>query len=335
MRQSKARIHIKNNLWDTPESQEIFTITPERYQEAAARHPDVAAQLSPFFDRDLDHFAESMKSAEILVTWDLPTENLAAVAPKLRLIHIIGAGVEHLYPFDWLPKTVTLVNNKGAHSRKAGEFGLMSVLMLHNHVPALVAQQAQCHWKSLYSTLIEGRVLLIVGVGSIGAGVARNAKQLGMTVLGVSRHGRPTEGVDEMTTVAGLDGMLPRADFVFVATPSTPETRNLLDRRRLSLMKRGSGLVNVGRAAVVDYDALGDLLRSDHLGGAILDVFDPEPLPADSPLWRIPNLLVTPHVSADDGVSYVQITLDLVFDNVRRYFAGEPLRNVVRADLGY
>ena len=122
----------------------------------------------------------------------------------------------------------------------------------------------------------------------------------------MSRHGRAVDEVDEMYTVAELDRMLPRADFVFVATPLTPETRNLIDRRRQSLLKPGASLVNVGRAATVDYEALADNLRSGRLEGAIIDVFDPEPLPPESELWDVPNLLVTPHVSADDGDTYVR-----------------------------
>ena len=156
-----------------------------------------------------------------------------------------------------------------------------------------------------------------------------------MHAIGVSRHGRPLDAVDEMHTPDRLDHLLPRADFVFVAVPLTPETRNLLDARRQGLMKRGAGLVNVGRAATVDYAALAANLRSGHLSGAVLDVFDPEPLPSESPLWNAPNLVVTPHVSADDGDSYVPLTLELVFHNLERLLDGRPLVNVVRPELGY
>jgi phosphoglycerate dehydrogenase-like enzyme len=335
MSEDRIRVHIKNTRWSTPEARDVFTITSARFAAAAERHADLARKLDVFVDYDVDQFDESMKKAEILIAWDLPTEDLAERAPRLRMIHIIGAGVEHLCPMDWLPPAVVLVNNKGAHAEKAGEYGLMSVLMLHSHLPAIFTNQIRSQWKSLFSTPIAGRTLLIVGVGSIGGAVARRVKPLGVRVLGVSRHGHPVEGVDEMFTTDKLDAVLPEADFVFVAVPLTTETRGLFDRRRLSLIKRGSGIVNVGRAGLMDYDALVKLLRTGDLGGAILDVFDPEPLPSDSPLWRTPNLLITPHVSADDADSYVEMTLDLFFDNVRRYLAGQPLRNVVRPDLEY
>ena len=335
------RVHVKNNhaspvtFPPTPEGEAVFTITRERFEAAAARYPRVARRLDVFIDWDLDHFADSMRTAEVLVCWDLPTADLARVAPKLRLIHVIGAGVEHLCPMDWVPPGVTVANNRGAHADKAGEYGLMAVLMLHNRLPALIGNQRHAHWESLYSTPIGGRTLLVIGAGSIGAAVARRCRVLGMHVIGVTRHGRPLDAVDEMHTVELLDDLLPRADFVLVAVPLTPQTRNLLDARRQALMKRGAGLVNVGRAATVDYEALAANLRSGHLSGAVLDVFDPEPLPAGSPLWSVPNLVVTPHVSADDGDSYVPITLDLVFRNLERLLDGRPLVNVVRPELGY
>ena len=338
---AKIKVHIKNNhaspdtFPPTPEGEAVFTITRERFEAAAARHPDVAEHVEAFIDWDLDNFADSMATAEVLICWDLPTANLGAVAPNLKWIQNIGAGVEHLCPIDWLPDGVTLVNNKGAHAAKAGEFGLMAVLMLHTRMPAVLANQRRAHWESLYATPVAGRTLLIVGVGNIGGALAKHAQALGLEVLGVSRHGRDHPHVDRMVTPDRLDEVLPEADFVFVSTPATPETRNLIDRDRFARMKPGAGLINVGRAAVVDYDALCESLASGRLSGAVLDVFDPEPLPPDSPLWQTDRLLVTPHISADDGESYVPLTLDLFFDNMRRYLAGEPLANVVRPELGY
>ncbi|MEX0809954.1 MAG: D-2-hydroxyacid dehydrogenase [Dongiaceae bacterium] len=341
MTDRKLRVHIKNNhasavtFPNTPEGEAVFTITRERFDAVARDYPDVAPKLDVFIDWDTDNFASSMKTADVLVTWDLPTENLASVAPNLRWIHIIGAGVEHLCPMGWLPAGVTLVNNKGAHAAKGGEFGVMAIFMLHNRMPGIVENQKTRRWESLYSTPIAGKTVLVIGVGSIGGAVARLIKPYDVTVIGVSRHGRPASGVDRMVTTAELDSVLPLADYVFMATPLTEETRGLMDRRRLALMKPGSGIVNVGREGVMDYAALAEQLRRGHLSGAILDVFDPEPLAPESPLWQTPNLIVTPHVSADDGDSYVAITLKLFFDNMRRHLNGEPLRNMVDSKLGY
>ena len=336
-----VRLHIKNNhagpdtFPSTPESEEVFTITMERYLEAAAQYPDLAAKVEAFVDWDTDHWQESMREAEILLTWDLPTRDLAAVAPRLKWIHCIGAGVEHLYPMDWLPDGVTITNNKGAHADKAGEYALMAILMLHNRMPAILFNQRRSCWNSLFSTPVEGKTVGLIGVGSIGGGAARQLAKMPLHIIGVSRHGKPHEDVDEMVAMDALDDVLPRMDYLFVSLPATPETSGLFDRARLQSLKPGCGIVNVGRAATFDYVALADLLDSGHLGGAIIDVFDPEPLPADSPLWSAPNFVLTPHVSADDGDSYVAITLQLFFDNLARYLAGEPLHNVVRPELGY
>jgi phosphoglycerate dehydrogenase-like enzyme len=155
------------------------------------------------------------------------------------------------------------------------------------------------------------------------------------SIIGVSRHGKPHPHVHEMVAMDQLDVVLPRMDYVFVSLPSTPETVGLFNRQRLQTLKPGAGVVNVGRGSTFDYEALANLLASGYLSGAVIDVFDEEPLPHDSPLWVAPNFVVTPHVSADDGDSYVPITLELFFNNLKRYVAGEPLLNVVRPELGY
>ena len=335
------KLHIKNNhagadtFPSTPESEPVFTISMDKYHQAALRFPELAERLEVFVDWDTDHWIESMRDTEILLTWNLPSENLAEIAPKLKWIHCIGAGVEHLCPMDWVPAGVTITNNKGAHADKAGEFALMAVLMLHNKMPTILSNQRCATWNSLFSTPIAGKTVGLVGVGSIGGGAALQLDKMPVHIIGVSRHGKPHPQVHEMVAMEQLDEVLPRMDYIFVSLPSTPETRGLFDRERLQSLKAGAGIVNVGRGSTFDYGALASLLASGHLSGAIIDVFDEEPLPADSPLWAAPNFVVTPHVSADDGDSYVPITLELFFENLGRYLEGEPLRNVVRPELGY
>ena len=337
----KLRVHVKNNhaspdtFPPTKEGEAVFTITEARFQAACDKYPDVAKQIEVCIDWDLDRFSESMESADVLVTWDLPTDNLARVAPKLQWIHIIGAGVEHLCPMTWLPDGITVVNNRGTHAAKGGEFGLMSILMLHSRLPAIINNQEASTWRSLFSGSIVDKTVVIIGTGHIGASIARRCKALDMNVIGVSRHGRPVLGIDNVCTSNELDTVLPTADFIVLAAPLTVETRNLFDRRRQALTKPGSGIVNIGRSATMDYIALVENLQSGHFSGAILDVFDEEPLPEGSRLWHTPNLIVTPHISADDGNTYVDMTLDLVFENLERHLGGKPLINVVEQVLGY
>lgn len=336
-----VRVHVKNNRWaegsfpNTPEGEEVFTITQQRFEDAQALHPDVVGKLAPLIDWDTDNWESSMAEAEVLLTWNLPMENLAEVAPNLKWIHCIGAGVEHMLPMDWLPEHVTLTNNKGVHAAKAGEFGLMAILMLHSHMPAIVTNQRKSHYESLYCSPIAGKTVVVLGTGSLGGSGAKMIKPLGVNVIGVNRSGRDVEGCDRCVPTAQLDEVLPLADYLLIATPDTPDTRGLMDRRRLDSMKPTAGIINIGREAVMDYDALCDKLDEGSLGGAILDVFDPEPIAADSRLWNTKNMIITPHVSADDGDAYIPLTLGLFFQNMELFLAGKPLLNPIDPKLGY
>ena len=336
-----VKVHVKNNRWaagsfpNTPEGEEVFTITRERFDNALKEFDSIANQLNPFIDWDTDNFEQSMQDTEVLLTWNLPTKNLAQVAPKLKWIHCIGAGVEHMLPMDWIPDGVTLTNNKGVHAAKAAEFGLMAVLMLHSHIPAVVTNQRLKIYDSLYATPIAGKVLVVIGTGSLGGSAAKKVQALGAHVIGVNRSGLAVDGCDEVFTTDKLDEVLPRADYVLAATPDTPQTRGLLNRKRLDSMKASAGIINIGREAILDYDALCDKLEEGSLAGAILDVFDPEPVAADSRLWHTKNLIITPHISADDGDAYVQMTLGLFFQNMQLFLSGKPLLNPVRPELGY
>ena len=336
-----VKIHIKNNRWkpgcfpNTPEGEQVFTITQERFDRAVSKFPAIAEKLNLFIDWDTDNFVDSMSDADILLTWDLPTENLATIAPKLKWIHCIGAGVEHMLPMDWLPEAVTLTNNKGVHATKAGEFGLMAILMLHSKIPTVVTNQRNLVYDSLYASPIAGKTVVILGTGSLGGAIARQIHKLGTHVIGINRSGQDVEGCDEVVTTADIDKVLPKADYLVAATPDTPATRGLLNRQRLGLMKLDTGIINIGREAVMDYDALCDKLDEGTLGGAILDVFDPEPIAPESRLWKTKNLIVTPHISADDGDAYIPLTLNLFFKNLKLYLEGKPLLNPVRPELGY
>lgn len=274
-------------------------------------------------------------SNDVLLELRFPLRELAERAPGLRWIHIIGAGIEPLLPLDWLSDGLVLTNNSGVHAEKARELALMALLMLHGGLPALITQQRRHQWRQIFTPCIVGRRLLVVGVGDMGGAVASAGRALGLVVTGVRRSGAPHPEVAHMATPDVLDALLPEADLVALAAPLTPETRGLLDRRRLALMKPGAGLYNVGRAGLIDHVALAECLASGAIGGAILDVFDPEPLPADSPLWDVDNLVVMPHVTSDDLDAYLPATYDLVFANALRLGAGEPLLNCVEPGRGY
>jgi phosphoglycerate dehydrogenase-like enzyme len=273
-----------------------------------------------------------MATANVLISYRFPTDDLTKVAPNLLWIHIIGAGVEHLFPLDWLSKGVNLVNNRGVHAPKTMEYTMLAILMLGAAIPRLFTAQRQNRWDQYFTTVVEGRTIVIVGMGEQGKAVARASKKLGLRVVGVDIDSHSREFCDEIVTPEDMLKVLSEADFVGVTVPLTAKTRNMIGRKELDTMKKTAGLFNIARGPVVDYKALSEKLEKGDLGGAVLDVFDPEPLPSDSPLWSTPNLMITPHVGCDDAENYIIRTFDLALNNVRRSFEGQSLVNIVNRD---
>jgi len=327
---SKVHLHIDN---DTA-LDEVFEVTQARIKASLKKFPGLAKQLRITLENDGRRLDEHLKTPMSCFGWNFERNNLAKRAPRLRWIHAPGAGINHFLPFDWLPKHVVFTNNRGIHGARAHEYAMMAILMLNNRVPEMVTHQRAGRWQQCFNSGIEGKTLLIIGVGSVGGGLAAWAKRFGMKVVGVRRTGRSRRHVDEMHRPSALRRLLPRADFVAVTTPATSRTRRMLGAREIGLLKRGAGLLNYSRAAIVDYDALRKRLLRREVS-AILDVFDPEPLPAGSPLWKTPNLIITPHCSSDDTEQYTPKTLDLVFGEMKRFLAGKPVRNIVRREFEY
>ncbi len=327
----RIRLHIEN----VREMDMVYKITEDRYAAAAARHKTLARRIDVTVAEDAKGFDKAIADADILVGWRFNRENLAERAPNLKWIHMTGAGIEHVLPLEWLPAGTVLTNNRGVHRPKAQQFTMTALLMLNERIPALVTEQYKAKWTRIYATAIEGKTALIIGVGMMGDAAARAARQLGLKTIGVRRSGTPNRYIDEMHTPDRLAELLPRADFVLVNAPLTDETEGMIGRAELELMQPSAGLINMGRARVVDYKALATKLRKREISGAVLDVFDPEPLPKTSPLWKVPNLIMTPHVSSDDDDNYGPLTADLVFENIGRWVAGKVLKNVVDRTLQY
>jgi phosphoglycerate dehydrogenase-like enzyme len=318
-------VHIENARSLMP----VFIVRPDQYEKVLARHPDVAARIRTTWGFDLENYAEQARSADAIITYRFPKETLAKDAPKLKLLQILGAGVDYLLPLDWVPSGVTMLTNSGAHVPKAAQSALMALLMLNARLPLLVTSQKRHEWNRVFTSTLAGKTVLIVGVGRIGGGAAEHAKTFGMRVLGIRRSRGAHPACDEMHGPDELHALLPQADFVLLNAALTPETRFLFGEKEFGLMKRGAGFVNMSRGGLVDPKALDAALRSERLGGAIIDVTYPEPPPAEWPYFDTPNLIITPHVLSDDIDEYVPRTLDLFFDNVRRLFNGQPLTNVV------
>jgi phosphoglycerate dehydrogenase-like enzyme len=335
---NKLRVHFEDSI----AKPDVFRLTAPRIAAARRRNPAAAARLSLSHGEDLRELdrwlprAEGLVcSADFLMHARFPLRRLAQEAPQLRWIHTIGAGIEKLLPLDWIHPGLTFTNNSGVHRPKMYEFALMALTMLNARVPALYGAQAERRWQPIFTPTCRDRRLVVIGTGDLGRVFARAGRHLGMHVTGLSRSARPAPGFDAVHPTGRLARELRRTDLLVIAAPLTAQTRRLIDAAALAAVKPGAGLVNVGRGPIVDAAALAEALRAGRLSGAILDVFDQEPLPPDSPLWAVPNLYISPHCSSDDADQYIARTLDLALDNARRLALGKPLRNVVDARREY
>jgi phosphoglycerate dehydrogenase-like enzyme len=320
----RIQVHVVND----PGVASLFHVSPDQFRAAFRRAPALLDRIRVTFGMGADGFDDAVRAADVLVAYQFPHRGLAAKAPRLRWIHEIGAGIDHLLPLDWLPAGAILTNSSGVHAPRAGDFVACALLMLNNLIPRHVTSQRLHRWDQVFNDPIAGKTLLVIGVGVMGGEGARRARQLGLRVLGVRRSARAHPHVDRMYRLDQLAAALEQADFVLVTAPLTSETRGLIGRQELDRLKPTAGLINMARAGVVDYDALMDRLNHDRLSGAILDVFEPEPLPGDSPLWECRNLVMTPHVSSD-ALNYTERMLQIFAGNFRRFHDGRPLRNVV------
>ena len=251
----------------------------------------------------------------------------AILYPTVRWFHVGGSGYEHIRPWD--AERVTVTNSAGVLARCLAETVTGAMLALNGNLHRYIAQQREKVWKPLAYRSLEGQTLLIVGLGVIGRFVADNAKALGMHVLATRRTATPHAAVDELHPMGALAEIIGRADIVSIHLRLNDETRRLIDAKVLRAMKAGAMFINTSRGPIIDESALIEVLQSGHIGGAYLDVFETEPLPASSSLWDMPNVLLTPHASDNVGDWPRRITR-MFIDNLERWRQGEPLLNEVK-----
>lgn len=248
--------------------------------------------------------------------------SITASMPRLKVLQTLTAGYEHALPY--LPDGVTLCNARGVHDASTAELALALMLASLRHIPEFVRAQDRHEWAADTYPALADKHVLIVGYGSIGEAIEARLLPFETSVTRVARRARPDAGVHE---VADLPGLLPDADVVVLVTPLNEATHHLVDDDFLRRMKTGALLVNVARGGVVDTDALVRALDAGRVRAA-LDVTDPEPLPADHPLWGAPNVLISPHVGGNSS-AFLPRARRLVRAQVARFVAGEPLANVV------
>jgi phosphoglycerate dehydrogenase-like enzyme len=301
-----------------------------RWPEMQVVHAPTFAELPP-----------ELPDADIFVGAIL-RPNQFQLAKKLKWIHSTSAGVGQLTYPELVASGIVVTNASGVFSVPMAEHTIGLLLALARNFPDCVRQQDQKIWSQQalwdepqHLTELNGATLVIVGFGSIGREIAKRAAALEMQVIGVTRSGQgDTTHTQKIVAIEMLDEVLPAADYVVVAVPETGETKQLFNEKRISKMKRGARLINLGRGSAIDEAALVRALERGLLGGAALDVADAEPLPAESPLWNAPNLFITPHTSAISSRLWQRET-DLIVYLLEQWFAGKELSNRVDLKKGY
>jgi len=323
-----AFFHLKEVRWSLPD---------ERLAEWKRRFP----QLEVVSVEDAADLPAAVADADAFVGWRLPPEHFGA-AQRLRWIHSASAGIEEsLYP-ALVASDVVLTNSTGLHSICIPEHIVGQMLVLARNFHEAVRLQERGEWNRFAVIVHQGGLrelhgsnLAILGAGPIGANLARMAAALGMRVRVMRRDtSRPVEHAEAVVAPADLHALLGWADFVVLAVPLTAETRGMIGAAALRAMRSSAYLINVARGEVVDEAELVRCLQSEGIAGAALDVFDEEPLPPESPLWKLHNAVLTPHISGYTA-TYFDRMLALFEDNLTRFLGGEPLRNVVDKRLGY
>ncbi len=302
-----------------------------------ARYPKMRVLHLPNYDT----LPQELPDTTIFVGYSLRAEQLVH-ARELKWIHSTAAGVAQLMYPELQRSGITVTNASGIFSVPVAEHTMGLILAMARNFPDSVRYQDGSKWsvqdlwdKPQHLTEINGSVLLIVGYGSIGRELAQRAKAFAMRVWGVTRSGNgDSTHVEKILPVSQLNEALPHADYVVVAAPETAETKHLIGAEQIARMKRGARLINVARGSLLDEAALISALQSGALGGAALDVTGAEPLPPESPLWKTPNLFITPHTSAISERLWLRET-ELFLKLLDEWFSGKGLSNHVDFSRGY
>ncbi len=310
--------------------------------------PEVEVHVVPYVGKFGQHIRDSdrideltderralWEQAEVVLALDLP-KGIDTLAPNLRWVQAIGAGIDHLHDCG-LPDAVVVTNAAGVAALPIAEFVIARLLAVWKRLGDLDALQREHTWKPTFGRVFDGSTVGVVGLGAIGGAVARLAGALGANTLGIRRSYQPGDTsplTDELFGTDDLHEVLARCDAVVLSAPATPDTENLFDAATFEAMKPGSVFCNVARGSLVDEAALVASLEQGHLAAAILDVTRAEPLPPDDPLWDAPNIFISPHSSTSQD-RYQETLFELFADNLVRYARGDDLRNVVDRSAGY
>jgi len=300
-----------------------------------AEFPQLQVVQLPNYDR----VAQEIADAEVYIGWYLREEQFRH-AQRLRWIHSTAAGVHQLMSPALVASDVLVTNSRDVQGPLVAEHALALIFALAKRLPSAMRAQARSEWaqRQIWQERprqLAGSTLGLIGLGAIGSELARRAAALGMRVVAVREHPeKGSEPAHEVHGIAELDAVLPRCDFVVTTAPLTARTRHMFHAARLALLRPDAFLINVSRGPLLDEAALIQALASGQLDGAALDVFAHEPLAPESPLWKLPNVLITPHTAAVSDKLW-EGHYRLIVENMRRFLAGQPLLNPVDKAKGY
>lgn len=285
-------------------------------------------------DADCARLDLAFFSADVFPQYSRQFFSTVRKAPQLQWLHVFNAGVDHPIYAEMLARGVRLTTSAGTTAVPIAQTAITGLLMLARNFPRWLAAQRERRWDPArppdFPRDLVGQTALVYGLGSIGSEIARLARALGLKVIGIRRSPqRPGDPVNELHPPQQLDALLPRADWLIIASPLTAETRGLINAGRLALLPRGAHIINIGRGEIVDEAAMIEALRSGQLGGAYLDVFEKEPLSAESPLWDLSKVLISPHNSAAACGNDERI-YQMFLANLGRWHQRQALTNEVR-----
>ena len=306
-----------------------FSTSPET---VAARFPDDRV-LAIADEKGLTAAAD----AEVAFSGNNPrrVRQLLDATPKLRWYHTVSAGVENMPLPELAERGIVLTNNSGSYDIQIAEHLMAFVFAASRQLHRYRDNQRASEWREHRHQELRDATIVVYGMGSIGGEIARLASAVGMRVIGVRRRAGPPEpGVNRVVAADRLADVVGEADYVAIAAPLTTATRGAISRDVIARMKPTAWLMNIARGAIVDEPAMIEALQAKRIAGAALDVFTTEPLPPDSPLWKLENVIITPHHSGSSPRAGER-TLALFAENLRRYKAGEPLINRVDYEAGY
>jgi glyoxylate/hydroxypyruvate reductase A len=270
-----------------------------------------------------------IEEAEIILTWKIP-DDLLKKAKNLKWFASLGAGTEHLIHNPFIPEYV-LFTKVTVYGEMMAEYVFAYLLYFARDLSKYFLDQRQKIWEQRRPERLRGKVLGILGLGSVGKEIAKRGKQFGMDVLGLKRTPEAVEDVDQVFGPQDLEKIIPLVDYLIVALPLTPETNHFIGERELSLLKEGTTLINIGRGKTIDERTLSKILKTKRIK-AVIDVFEEEPLPPESELWDMENVIITPHVS---GINLPEEICEEFVKNYERWVKGQPLTGLVDRNKGY